>query len=234
MALLEVRGLDVRYGSARVLNGIDLAVEEGEIVGLLGANGAGKSTLLKAVSGLLRPAAGTVLFRARDITGASPYVVLRSGIGQVAEGRRIFRSQTVRANLELGGYARRDRASLETELARVLALFPVLAKKLDHDAAMLSGGEQQMLAIGQALLSGPSLLMMDEPSLGLAPIAIWSLVERLREMRIAGLTLLIVEQQVALAEKICDRLYFLRNGRMAISGVAPADLDREAVRAAYV
>lgn len=234
MALLEVRGLHVRYGSARVLHGIDLDVNEGEIVGLLGANGAGKSTLLKSVSGLVRPTQGRVHFRGQDITGRSPYEVLRAGVGQVAEGRRIFRSQSVRANLELGGYARRDRASLPSELSRVLALFPVLRNKLDHDASMLSGGEQQMLAIGQALLSGPSLLMMDEPSLGLAPIAIWGLVERLREMQRAGLTLLVVEQQLALALKICDRLYFLRNGQMAISGVAPADLDTAEVRAAYV
>ena len=234
MALLEVRRLHVRYGSARVLHGIDLDVEQGEIVGLLGANGAGKSTLLHAISGLVRPTQGSVTFDARELTGCSPYEVLRAGIGQVAEGRRIFRTQTVRANLQLGGYARQDHASFGTALERALSLFPVLRDKLDHDSSMLSGGEQQMLAIAQAMLSGPRLLMMDEPSLGLAPIAIWGLVERLREMRKTGLTLLIVEQQLALATKICDRMYFLRNGSMAISGVAPAALDPEAVRAAYV
>jgi branched-chain amino acid transport system ATP-binding protein len=234
-ALLEVSGLDVRYGSAQVLFGIDLEVRPGEMVGLLGANGAGKSTLLKAISGLVRPAAGRVLFEGRDLAGRPPHQVLAAGISQAAEGRRIFRSQTVQANLLLGAYGRGVKgAELEAELDRVYELFPVLRQKLADSASLLSGGEQQMLAVAQAMLARPRLLLLDEPSLGLAPIAIWNLVDRLKELNAAGLSLLLVEQQVAVAEAICDRLYFLRNGRMVISGVPPSELDAEAVRTAYV
>jgi branched-chain amino acid transport system ATP-binding protein len=234
-ALLEVSGLDVRYGSAQVLFGIDLEVRPGEMVGLLGANGAGKSTLLKAISGLVRPAAGRVVFEGRDLAGRPPHQVLAAGISQAAEGRRIFRSQTVQANLLLGAYGRGVKgAELDAELERIYDLFPVLRQKLADSASLLSGGEQQMLAVAQAMLARPRLLLLDEPSLGLAPIAIWNLVDRLKELNEAGLSLLLVEQQVAVAEAICDRLYFLRNGRMVISGVPPSELDAEAVRTAYV
>lgn len=233
--LLQVQGLDVRYGSAQVLFEVELEVGAAETVGLLGANGAGKSTLLKAISGLLRPSAGRVVLDGRDLTGRPPHEVLAAGISQAAEGRRIFRSQSVRANLELGAYARGLRGSeLEAELHRLFELFPVLRQKLDHSASLLSGGEQQMLAVAQAMLAAPRLLLLDEPSLGLAPIAIWNLVDRLRELKAAGLAVLLVEQQVAVAEALCDRLYFLRNGRVVISGVAPDRLDTDAVRAAYV
>lgn len=234
-ALLKISRLDVRYGSAQVLFGIDLEVREGEMVGVLGANGAGKSTLLKTVSGLLRPSAGRILFEGCDLAGKAPHQVLAAGISQAAEGHRIFRSQTVKANLLLGAYGGRLRGTaLEEELTRIYQLFPVLRQKLDHSTSLLSGGEQQMLAVAQAMLAGPRLLLLDEPSLGLAPIAIWNLVDRLKELNRSGLTLLLVEQQVAVAEAMCDRLYLLRNGRVVISGVAPSELDTEELRAAYV
>jgi branched-chain amino acid transport system ATP-binding protein len=233
--LLEISGLDARYGSAQVLFGVDLEVRPGEMVGLLGANGAGKSTLLKAVSGLLRPSAGRIVFEGRDLAGRPPHEVLAAGISQAAEGRRIFRAQTVQANLLLGAYGRGLKGgTLDRELDRIYELFPVLRQKLDHSASLLSGGEQQMLAVAQAMLAQPRLLLLDEPSLGLAPIAIWNLVDRLKELNRAGLSLLLVEQQVAVAEAVCDRLYFLRNGRIVIPGVPPAELDSEAVRTAYV
>jgi branched-chain amino acid transport system ATP-binding protein len=235
VALLEISGLDVRYGSAQVLFDVDLDVRQGEMVGLLGANGAGKSTLLKAISGLLKPVSGRVVLDGRDLAGRPPHEVLAAGISQAAEGRRIFRSQTVLANLQLGGYGRGLRGTaLEAELERVYQLFPILKQKAADSASLLSGGEQQMLAVAQAMLAGPRLLLLDEPSLGLAPIAIWNLVDRLRELKEAGLSVLLVEQQVAVAEALCDRLSFLRNGRIVISGVRPSELDTEAVRAAYV
>ena len=232
---LEIQDLSVRYGSARVLDQVSLHVRDGEIVGVLGSNGAGKSTLLRAVSGLVRPVSGRVLFTGQDIVGLSPAAIVRKGISQVAEGRRIFRTQSVAANLELGAYTRRQpRREIQADLERAYQLFPVLRAKRDHDAAMLSGGEQQMLAIGQAMMASPRLLLMDEPSLGLAPIAIWALVEQVRELRSAGTTVLIVEQQLPLARELCDRLYFLRNGRIVVDGVPPAKLDPDAVRAAYI
>ena len=233
--MLEIDRLTVRFGSARVLDEVSLHVGEGEIVGVLGSNGAGKSTLLRTVSGLVRPLSGRVLLAGEDTVGLSPAAIVRKGVSQVAEGRRIFRTQSVAANLELGAYTRREpRREILADLERVYELFPVLRAKREHDAAMLSGGEQQMLAIGQAMMAKPRLLLLDEPSLGLAPIAIYALVERVRSLRSAGTTLLIVEQQLALARELCDRLYFLRAGRIVIDGVAPGELDPEAVRAAYV
>jgi branched-chain amino acid transport system ATP-binding protein len=233
--LLEVAGLDVRYGSAQVLFGVDLEVSQGQTVGLLGANGAGKSTLLKAISGLLRPSAGRIALDGRDLAGRPPHEILAAGISQAAEGRRIFRTQSVLANLQLGGYGVGLRgAALEAELERVYQLFPVLHRKRADPASLLSGGEQQMLAVAQAMLARPRLLLLDEPSLGLAPIAIWNLVDRLRELREGGLSVLLVEQQVAIAEALCDRVSFLRSGRIVLSGVPPAELDTEQVRAAYV
>jgi branched-chain amino acid transport system ATP-binding protein len=233
--MLEIKDLSVRYGSARVLDGVSLHVRDGEIVGVLGSNGAGKSTLLRAVSGLVRPMSGRVLLAGQDTVGLTPAAIVRKGISQVAEGRRIFRTQSVVANLELGAYTRRQpRREIQADLERIYELFPVLHAKSDHDAAMLSGGEQQMLAIGQAMMASPRLLLMDEPSLGLAPIAIWALVEQVRALRSAGTTVLVVEQQLPLAKELCDRLYFLRNGRIVIDGVPPDQLDPDAVRAAYV
>lgn len=210
-------------------------VEEGEIVGLLGSNGAGKSTLLKTISGLLRPAQGAIHMRGQDLTRLSPAAILRGGVSHVAEGRRVFQTQTVMANLELGAYTRRDgRPAIAADLEKVLALFPILKHKYQHLGATLSGGEQQMLAIGQAMMAGPVLLLLDEPSSGLAPIAIRQLVGRLRELKATGLTVLIVEQVVPLALELCDRLYFIRNGRIIIDGERPGDLDATAIRAAYV
>jgi branched-chain amino acid transport system ATP-binding protein len=234
-ALLDIRDLVVRYDSAQVLHGVTMHVNDGEIVGLLGSNGAGKSTLLNTVSGLLRPAAGDIEFLGSDITRLSPSKILSAGISHVAEGRRVFQTQTTSANLELGAYTRRDgKAAIAADLEKILALFPILSQKSQNLAATLSGGEQQMLAIGQAMMSAPRLLMLDEPSAGLAPIAVRLLVDRLRELKASGLTVIIVEQVVPLAMELCDRLYFVRNGRMIIDGARPSDLDFATVKAAYV
>jgi branched-chain amino acid transport system ATP-binding protein len=233
--LLEVSDLVVRYGSAQALHGVGLHVYPGEIVGVLGSNGAGKSTLLKTISGVLRPFSGSINFAGADITGKSPAAILRAGISHVAEGRRIFNSQSVRANLEIGAYSRRDgRKAIEADMVRVLDIFPILKTKARDYAATLSGGEQQMLAIGQAMMSAPTVLMMDEPSSGLAPIAIRNLVSRIHELRGSGLTVVIVEQVVALAMELCDRIYFIRNGRIIIDGARPADVHAADIRAAYV
>jgi branched-chain amino acid transport system ATP-binding protein len=233
--LLEVKDIVVRYGSAQALHGVSLRVEEGEIVGLLGSNGAGKSTLLRTISGLLRPAEGTIVMRGRDLTKLSPAGILRAGVSHVAEGRRVFQTQTVMANLELGAYTRSDgRPAIQSDLTKVLALFPVLERKARDLAATLSGGEQQMLAIAQAMMAAPVLLLLDEPSAGLAPIAVRQLVGRLGELKATGLTVVIVEQVVPLALELCDRLYFIRNGRIIIDGARPGELDAAAIRAAYV
>lgn len=233
--LLAVDGVVVRYGSAQALHGVDLHVSKGEIVGIMGSNGAGKSTLLKAISGLLRPVEGSVVFDGHDITQLSPRARLNAGISQAVQGSRVFHQQTVRANLELGAYLRTDgKPALLGDMKRLFGLFGVLEQKARVLAASLSGGEQQMLSVAQAMMANPRLLLLDEPSAGLAPVALDNLKDRLRELRDAGLTLLMVEQVLPLALELCDRLYFLRNGRVVIDGAAPQDISPEEIRSVYI
>ena len=231
--LLEVRGLTAGYGAGPVLFGVDLEVRGGELLALIGANGAGKSTLLGVLSGLLPPTAGSVRFGGRDLTGARPERVVRAGMAHVPQGRRLFATMTVRQNLVLGAYLRRDR-EVRSDLDRVTGYFPALADKLERVAGTLSGGEQQMVAIGRGLMGRPQLLLIDEPSLGLAPKVVETVVEVCRSINRDGVAVLLVEQDVVLALEAADRGYVLENGRIALSGTARELQDDPAVRKAYL
>jgi branched-chain amino acid transport system ATP-binding protein len=232
--LLEVRGLTAGFGAGPVLFGVDLEVSAGELVALIGANGAGKSTLLGVLSGLVRPSAGSIRLEGRELAGARPERAVRAGIAHVPQGRRLFGSLTVERNLLLGAYLRRDRAAVRADLERVLGYFPALKDKLARDAATLSGGEQQMVAIGRGLMARPRLLMIDELSLGLAPKVVERLIEVAREINRDGTSMLLVEQDVLVALEAADRAYVLENGRIVLSGAA-SDLQRDpSVQKAYL
>ncbi len=231
--LLEVRGLVAGFAAGPVLHGVDLEVLPGELVALVGANGAGKSTLLGTLTGLVRPSAGRVRFAGRDLTGARPEQVVAAGLVHVPQGRRLFATISVERNLVLGAYLRRDGA-IRADLAQVLEYFPALRDKLARNAGTLSGGEQQMVAIGRGLMARPKLLMIDEPSLGLAPKVVERLIEVTREINRNGTALVLVEQDVLVALEAADRAYVLENGRVALSGKA-ADLQQDpAIRKAYL
>jgi branched-chain amino acid transport system ATP-binding protein len=231
--MLEVRGLEINYGHIEAVRGIDFALEAGQITALVGANGAGKSTTLLALSGLLPKAGGTVLFEGEDITRLPPHKVVARGIVQVPEGRAILTTMTVRENLELGAY-RRGGAKAPGDLEYVFNLFPRLKERLDGVAGNLSGGEQQMLAIGRALMAKPRLLLLDEPSMGLAPIVVQEIFRALRAINGDGLTLFLVEQNVRQALKIAQRGYVLENGSLALSGSGQELLGHPRVLEAYL
>jgi branched-chain amino acid transport system ATP-binding protein len=234
-ALLEVRDLDVGYGRVGVLNRVALNVSRGAIVVLLGGNGAGKTTLLKAISGLLRPSAGSIRFGGAEISGASPRDIVRAGLLHVAEGRALFRSQSVAANLDLGLYgAGIGRADERRRYERVYALFPVLRERGSSAAGALSGGQQQMLAIGQALMRDPQLLMLDEPSLGLAPIIVDQVLDVVVQLRQEGATILLVEQMVERALEVADYGYVLQGGRVVAEGASASLAAGDAIRRAYL
>jgi branched-chain amino acid transport system ATP-binding protein len=216
--MLEVQGLVVRYGGITALRGVDLAVREGEIVTLIGANGAGKSTLLSAVMGLVKPAAGRVRFQGRDITGRKAHLLSRQGLIMVPEGRRVFANLSVHENLLLGAYARPMDQELAADLEQVYRTFPRLAERRRQAAGTLSGGEQQMLALGRALMGRPRLLMLDEPSLGLAPLLVAEVFEIIRRIHAQGVTVLLIEQNAAAALSIAHRGYVLETGRVVLSG----------------
>ncbi|MBN9462512.1 MAG: ABC transporter ATP-binding protein [Burkholderiales bacterium] len=232
-ALLEVRGLAVNYGHIEAVRGIDFALAAGETTALVGANGAGKSTTLLALSGLVPKAGGRVLFEGDDITGLAPHRIVERGIVQVAEGRAILTTLTVRENLELGAY-RHGLKNAAGELERVLELFPRLRERLDGLAGNLSGGEQQMLAIGRALMARPRLLLLDEPSMGLAPIVVQDIFRTLRTINAGGLTLFLVEQNVRQALRIAQHAYVLENGAVALSGTGRELLGHPGVLEAYL
>jgi branched-chain amino acid transport system ATP-binding protein len=230
---LEVRGLNAGFGAGPVLFDIDLDVAPGELVALVGANGAGKSTLLGTVSGLVRPTAGAIHFAGRNLAGARPEAVVAAGIAHVPQGRRLFGTLSVERNLRLGAYRRRDR-QIRQDVQQVVDYFPALADKLSRDAGVLSGGEQQMVAIGRGLMARPRLLMIDEPSLGLAPNVVDRVMDAVKTINRDGTAVLLVEQDVALALDIADRGYVLENGRIVLSAPA-AQLRRDpAIRKAYL
>jgi branched-chain amino acid transport system ATP-binding protein len=229
---LRVEDLEVRYGAIQALRGVSFEVHAGEIVALIGSNGAGKSTLLRAVSGLIRPSAGRIQLEGKDVTGKKPEVIVGLGCSHVPEGRRIFANLTVLENLQMGAYPRRAREAAGLE--RVFALFPRLRERLKQSAGTLSGGEQQMLAIGRALMAEPRLLLCDEPSLGLAPLLVQQIFAILRAINQQGTTVVLVEQNARQALRVAQRAYVLETGALVLSGTA-AELARDPrVRAAYL
>ena len=233
--MLKIRNLDAGYGALGVLQGVSLHVNAGEIVAIIGANGAGKSTLLRVVSGLLRPMDGVIEFAGRPLRGLAAERIVRMGCLHVPEGRQVFAPMTVRDNLLVGGYARpAPHAELAERMERVFSFFPRLKERRRQPAGTLSGGEQQMLAIGRALMAGPSMLMMDEPSMGLAPIVARSIFEIVARLRAEGLTVLLIEQNARAALRLADRGYVLETGRILLEGSAGDLLANHDVQRAYL
>jgi branched-chain amino acid transport system ATP-binding protein len=233
-ALLRVSGLAAGYGDVRVLWGVDLEVPRGEIVGLIGSNGAGKTTLMRAVSGLIAATEGTVVFDGRNMANESPDRVLAAGIAHVPEGRRLFSAMSVRDNLLMGAYLRDDKAAIAADLERMYAMFPILRQRSGQDAGTLSGGEQQMCAIARGLMGRPRLLLIDELSLGLAPAIVDQLCDALRALNREGLSMLVVEQDVATALELSHRAFVMDTGRVTRSGTSDALRDDPAIREAYL
>ena len=232
--MLAVENLEVSYGDVRALDGVSLEVAEGAIVAIVGANGAGKTTLIRTIAGMLRPARGRIMLRQADITGLPSHRICNLGIGQVAEGRQVFPSLTVLENLEMGAMLPRARDDQARNLERVLALFPKLAERKGQAAGTLSGGEQQMLAIGRCLMGKPDLVMFDEPSLGLAPTIVQDVLKTIRDLNREGLTCVLVEQNVAVSLKLASRAYVLENGRVTLTGTGADLLADDRVRQAYL
>jgi branched-chain amino acid transport system ATP-binding protein len=232
--MLEVCDIDVFYGDAQALDRVSIDVEEGKIVAIVGANGAGKTSLIRTIAGMQRPARGRIMFCGADITGWPSHRVCNVGIGQVAEGRQVFATLTVRENLEVAALLRRARSKRAESLARVFAMFPILGERERQAAGTLSGGEQQMLAIGRCLMGRPDLVMFDEPSLGLAPAIVQEMLKTIRELNRDGLTCVLVEQNVAVSLRLADRAYVLENGRITLTGTGAELLADDRVRQAYL
>jgi len=233
MTMLAVRDLHVSYGQIEALHGIELDVEKGEIVTLIGANGAGKTTTLRTISGLLKPRSGSVTFTEKNITGVKPHVITAMGISHVPEGRGIFANLTVSDNLELGAYLRKDKVQ-QSEYERIFDLFPVLKERMKQNAGTLSGGEQQMLAISRALMSKPQVLLLDEPSLGLAPQMVQTIFRVIREINAEGVTILLVEQNAHMALVTAHRGYVMETGRIVLHDETKALLASDRVKKAYL
>lgn len=232
--MLSIQNLRVRYGPIEALHDISLEVNEGEVVTLIGSNGAGKTTTLGAVSGLLPLAGGRIVFDGHDITSMAPHKRVPLGLVQVPEGRRIFSTMSVAENLDLGAYARTDRANLRAELDEIYTLFPRLAERKNQAAGTMSGGEQQMLAVGRALMSRPKLLLLDEPSLGLAPLLVKEIFAVVRRIRERGVTVMLVEQNAHKALEVADRAYVLETGHISMSGDAKTLARDPRIKAAYL
>ena len=232
--MLVVEHVDLFYGDAQALDGVSLAVDPGSIVAIVGANGAGKTSLIQTIAGMHRPARGSIRFRGAEIGGLPSHRVCNLGIGQVAEGRQIFPTLSVNENLDIGAMLPRARALRAQNRERVLALFPRLAERSRQSAGTLSGGEQQMLAIGRCLMGAPELVMFDEPSLGLAPTVVHDVLRTIRELNIDGLTCVLVEQNVAVSLKLATRAYVLETGRITLSGSGLALLADDRVRQSYL
>jgi branched-chain amino acid transport system ATP-binding protein len=232
--LLKVDNIHTYYGSIQALKGVTIEVSEGEIVTLIGANGAGKSTTLRSINGLNHPRQGSIEFRGRDITKRAPHDIVRMGISQSPEGRKLFPRMSVLENLEMGAFQRKNRSGLKGDLDRVYSLFPRLAERKQQRAGTLSGGEQQMVAIGRALMANPSLLLLDEPSMGLAPIFVERVFETIVEINQQGTTILLVEQNAMMALDVASRGYVLETGTVALADDAKALRENEEVRKAYL
>ena len=234
MSRLEVQGVHVSYGGIEALKGASLRVDPGQVVALVGNNGAGKSTLLRSISGLCRPHRGDICLDGRSIARLEPHAIVALGVLHVPEGRRVFARLTVRENLDMGAYTRRDRHLLAADLADVLDLFPALTERLNQPAGTLSGGEQQMLAMARALVGRPKVLLLDEPSMGLSPVMVDHVFEAIRTVRDQGVTMLLVEQNALLALSIADVGHVLENGKIVVSGPGASLLDDERIRNAYL
>ena len=232
--MLKIENLDVFYGDAQALDGVSIEIEEGAIVAIVGANGAGKTSLIRTIAGMHRPARGRVVFRGLDIAGWPSHKVCDLGIGQVAEGRQVFPTLSVAENLAMGALLPRARTEHERNLDKVYTLFPRLTERRSQAAGTLSGGEQQMLAIGRCLMGAPDLVMFDEPSLGLAPTIVQSVLQTIRDLNRDGLTCVLVEQNVAVSLKLASHAYVLENGRITLAGSGAALLNDDRVRQAYL
>jgi branched-chain amino acid transport system ATP-binding protein len=232
--VLKIRSLEVAYGGLRALSGVSLEVERGQFVAVVGPNGAGKTTLFKTISGVVTPVGGEISYNGQDLLAVPPAERAQLGIAHVPEGRQVFASMTVMENLEMGAYTRKGQARFGETLPMILQLFPILAERRDQLAGTLSGGEQQMLAIGRGLASAPELLMLDEPSRGLAPTIVDAIFERIHQIHRNGLTILLVEQRVAEALESCDRGYVLETGRVSMEGTHNTLMSDERVRRAYL
>jgi branched-chain amino acid transport system ATP-binding protein len=232
--VLRVDGLQCRYGKVAAVRDLSIAVHRAELVVLIGANGAGKTTTLKAISGLMRPVAGAIRFEGEDVTGASARRMLSLGVAHCPEGRRVFPYMSVGENLQMGCYLRSDKAGIEQDMTRLFDRFPILRERRNQAAGTLSGGEQQMLAVGRALMSRPKLVLFDEPSLGLAPNLVAQTFDIIRQIRAEGVTVVMVEQNAFAALELCDRAYVLEQGRVTITGTGAELLDDPHVKSAYL
>lgn len=232
--MLRAEDINVYYGNIQALKGISFHIDEGEIVTLIGANGAGKSTLLKTISGLLKPKQGQIIYQGKPIGGKAAQVIVKQGISHVPEGRRVFANMTVEENLQLGAYLRRDRVGIKEDMDKVFDLFPRLNERLKQQAGTLSGGEQQMLAMGRALMAKPKLLLLDEPSMGLAPLLVKTIFRIIEEINAAGTTILLVEQNANLALSIANRAYVVETGKIVLAGTPDELTSSEKVKMAYL
>jgi len=234
MAFLEVDNIDARYGRINALTGVSLHVEEGEIVTLIGSNGAGKTTTLRSISGLIKIVAGSIRFQGKDLGKSTPDQIVRLGVGHSPEGRRVFPRMTVRENLELGAYTRTSKKEIADDMEQVLVTFPRLKERYEQKAGTMSGGEQQMLAMGRALMSRPKVLLLDEPSLGLSPLLVQTIFGVIKDINKRGTTVLLIEQNARQALAIASRGYVLEVGQIAFSGPSAELMSSEAVQAAYL
>ena len=232
--MLELQGVDTFYGPSQILNDVSLQVNQGEIVCLLGANAAGKTTTMKTIFGIVRPRRGVVSFEGQQISGVSTDNIIGKGLALVPEGRRVFSRMSVRENLEMGAYMRNNRAELQSDIERVYTVFPRLKERDKQLSGTMSGGEQQMLAIGRALMSRPRLMCMDEPSMGLSPILVQTVFDTIQEIRKTGVTIFVVEQNAFMALNVADRGYVLQQGRIVLSDTSKNLLDNDLVRRAYL
>lgn len=232
--MLEIKDLHVKYGAIHAIQGVSLGVDEGEVVSLIGANGAGKTTILHTISGLVKAASGSIELLGTNLLKTNPSAMIRLGLAHVPEGRRIFASMTVDENLEMGAFVRKDRDAVREEIREIYERFPRLMERRNQIAGTLSGGEQQMLAIGRALMGRPKLLLMDEPSMGLAPILVREIFKIIQELKASGMTVLLIEQNARLALSIANRAYVLETGRIVMEGNAQELLENDQVRKAYL
>lgn len=232
--MLQINNINVFYGNIQAIKGVTLEINEGEIVTLIGANGAGKSTLLKTISGLLKPKQGEILFEGQPIGGKVAQTIVKRGISHVPEGRRVFANMTVEENLELGAYLRKDKQGIREDFEKVYQLFPRLHERRKQQAGTLSGGEQQMLAMGRALMARPRLLLLDEPSMGLAPLLVKTIFRIIQEINQTGTTILLVEQNANMALSVADRAYVIETGKIVIAGTADELNQSDQIRRAYL